>query len=124
MRNLVLALAGAAAVFSIAACDPTEKKDFSCTRSFGDPGVAVDGCIQLHITDVEAVAAQTQCDGDWDDDGCPATAERVDGYCNVPGAAEYTLSGTPARVYFYEPVDRNAAVEACGSIDGTDWVDL
>lgn len=122
MRKLVLALAGAAAVFSFAACDPTEKKDFSCTDSFGDTGVAVEGCVQLRITDAEALAVSTQCDGDWDDDPCP-TAGRVAGYCNVPEAADYTLSGTPARVYFYDPVTPDAAEAACLSADGAEWVD-
>ncbi len=124
MRKLFIALAGAAAVFSFTACDPTEKKDFSCTRSFGDAGVAVQGCIQLRITEVEAVAAATQCDGDWDDNACPATAGRVAGYCNLPEAADYTLSGTPARVYFYDPVTEDAAEDACVSVDGAEWVDL
>ncbi len=122
MRTIVLALAGAAAVFSLAACDPTEKREYSCSRSFGEEEAAADGCIQLEITDAEAIAARTQCDGDWDDDPCPR-ANRVAGYCNVPEAADYTLSGTAARVYFYDPVTSEAAEAACLSVDGTAWVD-
>ncbi len=122
MRNIVLALAGAAVALSLTACDPTEKREYSCTRSFGEGEAAAEGCIQLKITDAEALAVRTQCDGAWDDDPCPA-ANRVAGYCNVPEAAEYTLSGTAARVYFYEPVTPTAAEAACLSVDGTAWVD-
>lgn len=118
MRKLVLALAGAAA---LVACDPTEKNDYSCTDSFGSGGAAVQGCLQLHITEIEGNVAEGQCDGTWEYRAC-ASAGRVPGYCNVPEAADYSLSGTPARVYFYEPVTVEAAQAACASVDGAAWV--
>jgi len=121
MRKLVLALAGAVA---LVACDPTETHEYSCTETFGSGDGAVTGCLQLEITEVEGNVAEGQCesrDGEWEYHAC-ASANRVPGYCDVPGASDYTLSGKSARVYFYEPATAEAAQAACESIDDATWV--
>jgi hypothetical protein len=118
MRSFVLALAGA---LVLAACDPTDKNHYSCTRSF--EGVS-DACIQLYLTEPEGNVADRQCEdngGAWEYRRCRPEG-RVAGHCRVDDAAEYSFSGTPAEVYFYDPVTPTAAEEACGAAGGA-WVD-
>ncbi len=117
-----LALAAAAALSALVACDPTEKKDMSCTAAFEG---AAQACSQLHITDAEGLVARMKCeddlDGDWSDDPCSSTDRVAGGYCKVE-ASEYSLSGTDVKVYFYAPTTLGEAQTACAAADGT-WVE-
>jgi hypothetical protein len=118
-----LALAAAAAVLSsLIACDPTEKRDMSCTAEF--EGVS-QTCAQLHITDPEGLVAKAKCEGDldgnWSGDPCTSTDRVAGGHCKVE-ASEYSLSGTDVKVYFYAPVTLLEAQAACTAADG-EWVE-
>jgi hypothetical protein len=122
MRKLFAALVGVA---TLAACglDPTQKHDYSCTADVGSGGAAAQGCSQFRVTEVEGNLAQIACEdkgGAWAYHAC-ATANRTAGYCEVPSAADYSLSGTPAKVYFYDPVIPAAAQAACESVAGNVW---
>ncbi len=118
MRKLFLALAG---LLLLAACgDPTKKNDYGCTVTYGG---ATGACVQFHITEVEGNAADAACTqkgGTWAYHACDAT-NRVPGYCQVDSASDYSLSGTPARVYFYDPQTALTASTACNTGGGT-WV--
>jgi hypothetical protein len=113
MRKLFVALAGAAV---LAACDPTDKNDYSCTLTF--EGVT-DACMQLYITEPEGNVADGQCrgrGGTWEYHPC--AAGHIDGYCRVDDAADYSFSGTPAKVFFYAPVTPAEAIDACEAAGG------
>jgi len=120
MQRLPFAL-GAAALL-VLACDPTQKKDFHCTANFQ----TVEACTQFHITDAEGLVADPVCadkNGQWRSGACPTDeggATRVAGYCLID-ASGYTLSGTDAKVFFYDPPVSAAAAEAACSGNGT-WV--
>lgn len=122
MHKLIPALAG---LWLLAACgDPTKKHDYGCTGEYGANPFKAQGCIQFHITEVEGNAAEAACTnkgGTWGYHACDA-ANRVPGYCRVDSAKDYSLSGTPAQVYFYGPLDETAAEAACTSTDGGVWV--
>lgn len=123
-------LAAAAGLVLLSACgDPTKKHDYGCTRTFGEGTAAMAACTEFHITEPEGNAAEVACKnkagGAWAYHACD-TAQRVPGYCLVPDAADYSLSGTPARVYFYsaqwdQPAAAEAARAACTSVSGTTW---
>jgi hypothetical protein len=117
-----LALATAAVLSALVACDPTEKKDMSCTATF--EGVT-ETCSQLHITDAEGLVARVKCeddlDGSWSDDPCTSTDRVAGGHCKVE-ASEYSLSGTDVKVYFYAPVTLGEAQAACTAAGGS-WVE-
>ncbi|HYD40971.1 MAG TPA: hypothetical protein VEB43_09075 [Anaeromyxobacter sp.] len=116
MRNIVLAIAGTAAVFSLAACDPTEKNDYGCTVQFEGQNA----CTQLHITEVEGNVAEVYCEdeleGTWAYRAC-TSEERTPGYCQVDDAGDYLPSGTPAKVFFYG-IDETVAETACNDGGG------
>jgi hypothetical protein len=128
MRTL-LALSGVALVVLAAGCglDPTKKHDYSCTANFGAGPAATSACSQFHITEVEGNATDVVCTnkgGTWAYHACDPT-NQLPGYCLVPSAADYSLSGTPAKVYFYSPLPLLAAQDACSSLassQNTSWV--
>ena len=119
MHKLSLALAGAALL--ALGCDPTQKKDFHCSGTYDSTLAA---CTQFHITDAEALVADPICGnnhGTWGSGACPADLSshaQIPGACVVP-AGDYSLSGTNAVVYFYDPVTPTAAEAACTSNGGT-----
>lgn len=117
-----LALAAAAALSTLVACDPTEKNDMTCTAAFEG---AAQACSQLHITDAEGLVAKAKCEGDLDGSWSGGTCTSVDrvagGYCKVE-ASQYSLSGTDVKVYFYAPVTLLEAQAACTAAEGT-WVE-
>lgn len=116
MRNLLIA---AAAVAVLAACDPTQKEDMSCTYADG----ALTVCGQLRITSAEGIVAKDKCasefSGSWSTNPCSSTS-RVPGYCKIE-ASQYSLSGTDVKLYFYDPATLLEAQAACTSASGT-WI--
>lgn len=121
----------AAALIAFTACektDPTQKHDFSCDGpEFGSGAAKAPACVQFRLLESEGLVAETACtnkSGSWAEHGCPST-NQVPGHCDVESASEYSLSGTPAKVYFYTsvatPVDQTAAAAACTAGGGT-WV--
>jgi hypothetical protein len=114
-------LALAAAACLLAACDPTEKHDMSCSAEFEGLSQV---CSQLRITDAEGVVARAKCEengGSWSSNGCPSADRVAGGYCKVE-ASQYSLSGTDVKVYFYDPVTLEAAQLACDQGGGT-WME-
>lgn len=122
MTRHLAALAVLAALTLSACGDPTKKHDYACTgTSFGSESGA---CVQFHITEVEGNAAQVACEDDkhgtWTYHPCD-TAGAVPGYCQVDSAKDYSLSATPAKVFFYGLPNEAAASAACTAGEGT-WV--
>ena len=119
MRKLFPAVAG---LLLLAACgDPTKKHDYGCTAT--TYGGVTGACVQFHVTEVEGNAAEVACHnkgGTWAYHACDA-ASQVPGYCQVDSASDYSLSGTPAEVFFYEPQTPTTASAACTTGGGT-WV--
>jgi hypothetical protein len=129
MKRLLAIAAALAVLTGCESTDPTQRHDYGCTTDFGAGMDAMSACLQLRITEVEGNAAETQCEnngGSWDYHAC-STENRVPGYCEIPDAADYTLSGKPAKVYFYsvdwdQPEAEAAAQLACESEANTTWV--
>ncbi len=126
MRKLFPALAG---LLLLAACekvDPTQKHDFSCDGpEYGSDTVKAPACVQFRLLESEALVVETACSnksGTWAEHGCPS-ANRVPGTCQVDAISGYTISNTPANVYFYvstaTPADGIAAGLACQAGGGT-----
>ncbi len=113
MRKLFPVLAG---LVLLAACgDPTQKHDYGCTGEFGSGAAKQQACVQFHITEVEGNVAQQACQqkgGTWAYHACDTTNE-IPGYCQVDSASSYSLSGTPASVFFYSPATETEASAAC-----------
>ena len=115
--TMLVALAG---VLVLAGCeDPTKKHDMSCTSTFQS---VTNVCTQLHVTGAEGDLARAKCEGDlhgsWSGEPCPTEHRMAGGHCKVE-ASQYSLSGTDALVYFYDPVVLAAAQEACANAGGT-----
>lgn len=123
MKRLFVA---AAALLALAACDPTKKHDYGCTQVFGKDATKAQGCVQFHISESEGNVAEVACedndkaDGSWAYHACESEG-RIDGYCRVDDAKDYSLSGTEAKVYFYDPTTALEAEVACTSGGGV-WV--
>ncbi len=127
MKKLVVVLAGLAAL----ACektDPTQKHDFACDGpEFGSGADEAPACVQFRLLESEALVPETACtdkSGHWAERTCPST-DRVPGTCQVDAISGYSVSNTPAKVYFYTstatPVDETAAALACDAGGGT-WI--
>jgi hypothetical protein len=128
MKRLIIVLAGLAVLAGCEKTDPTQKHDFSCAGpEFGSDATKAPACVQFRLLESEALAPETACtqkDGHWEEHGCPST-DRVPGTCQVDEISGYTISNTPAKVYFYTstgtPVDAIAAEAACTAGEGT-WI--
>jgi hypothetical protein len=120
-------LAVAATLCAFTACeksDPTQSHDFRCNGpDFGTGADKAPACVQFRITYADALLAETVCtekSGVWAEQACPSE-NRVPGTCNVDSAGDYSLSGKPAKVYFYSPVIEATADAAC-TAGGATWI--